>query len=55
MNLLGAMLLRMGWTDDRRVLSEPCLLYAIEEIHTEPLSRVLLRWHPLQCMLSLTT
>ncbi len=26
MNLLGAMLLRMGWTDDITVLSEPCLV-----------------------------
>ncbi|SPE28340.1 conserved hypothetical protein [Candidatus Sulfopaludibacter sp. SbA6] len=26
MNLLGAMLLRMGWTDDLTMLSEPCLV-----------------------------
>jgi hypothetical protein len=26
MNLLGAMLLRMGWTSDPSVLSEPCLV-----------------------------
>jgi hypothetical protein len=26
MNLLGAMLLRIGWTDDLTVLSEPCLV-----------------------------
>jgi len=26
MNLLGAMLLRLGWTDDLTVLSEPCLV-----------------------------
>jgi hypothetical protein len=26
MNLLGAMLLRMGWTDDPAILSEPCLV-----------------------------
>jgi hypothetical protein len=26
LNLLGAMLLRMGWTDDPAVLSEPCLV-----------------------------
>jgi hypothetical protein len=26
MNLLGAMLLRIGWTDDLTALSEPCLV-----------------------------
>jgi len=26
MNLLGAMLLRTGWTDDLTMLSEPCLV-----------------------------
>jgi hypothetical protein len=26
MNLLGAILLRMGWSDDLKMLSEPCLV-----------------------------
>ncbi len=26
MNLVGAMLLRIGWTDDLTMLSEPCLV-----------------------------
>jgi hypothetical protein len=34
MNLLGAMLLRVGWTDDLAMLSEPCLVVRYQgELH----------------------
>jgi hypothetical protein len=37
MNLLGAILLRMGWAGDLRMLSEPCLIVRYQEIQTDAL------------------